>query len=154
MHPAPNSPVLLHAPSLPWRGGSEPAGDFIRMLDGYRSSGGVASAPVIAGTLRKGREDGHAAVARWIAAGHVVYFPWSDEHWLPLFQFARPGMSLLPGLARVLIELKPVLDPWDIAQWFVHPSPWLGGELPASLLPTQARHVLEAARADRFALAG
>lgn len=152
---------LIASPPFPVRSappawGDSPAhdADFVNMLDGYRATGGIARAVDIAGSLRHGQDRGLTAVARWIAAGHVVYFQWNGDYWLPVFQFERPGMSLRPGLARVLEELSPVLDPWDLARWFVHPSPWLGGELPVSLMTTRARHVEQAARADRFALAG
>lgn len=146
-HPARTQP-------LPWRHDADADAGFVDMLDAYRPTGGVARAVDVAGSLRQGRDQGLAVVARWIAAGHVVHFQWSGDYWLPQFQFIRPGMSLRPGLTRVLAQLAPVLDAWDVAQWFVHPSPWLAGELPVALMATQARHVEQAARADRFALAG
>lgn len=154
MHLDRHLPSPTRPQPLPWAQDADHDETFVEMLAAYRATGGVARAVDIAGSLRHGRDQGLPVIARWIAAGHVVHFQWSGDYWLPVFQFVRPGMSLRPGLTRVLAQLSPVLDAWDVAQWFVHPSPWLGGQRPVSLIATQARHVEEAARADRFALAG
>jgi hypothetical protein len=127
---------------------------FVNMLDAYRPTGGMARAEDVVGMLRARNKDGLATVARWIAAAQVVNCEWNGEYWLPLFQFVAPGMRPHPGLQRVLAELSPVLDPWDITLWFARPNPWLGEVLPAAALATRCAQVEQAARADRFAFRG
>lgn len=148
----PHIPFRFSSRPAAWNGSAPHDADFVVMLDGYRATGGIARAADIASSLRHRKESGAATVARWIAAGNVIYFQWNDDYWLPSFQFVRPGMSVRPGLTRVLRELSPVLDAWDLARWFVHPSPWLGGELPVSLITTQGSQVEQAAHADRLAI--
>lgn len=127
---------------------------FVDMLDAYRPTGGLARADDLVGLLRSRHKDGLATVARWIAAGQVVHCQWGGDYWLPMFQFSNPVLQPRPGLARVLAELSPALDAWDVALWFSRPNPWLGDALPSAVFATQAVQVEQAARADRFAFCG
>lgn len=128
--------------------------EFIQLLDAFRASGGLARGTDLPGLLRHGPGRGAAQVSRWIADGEVLRFRWHAHDWLPMFQFARPGLAPRQAMRRVLAELACVLDEWDLARWFARPNPWLGGALPADLLATRAVQVELAARADRFAFRG
>jgi hypothetical protein len=127
---------------------------FVQMLDAYRAGGGIARADDVVSRLHRRGLDGVGTLARWIANGQVLHFQWNEEYWLPLFQFGEPAFMPRAALQRVLAQLAPALDAWDMARWFAHPNPWLGGAAPASLLATAPLQVEQAARADRFAVAG
>ena len=127
---------------------------FVSLLDAYRPSGGIARAEDLALRWRD-RDPGSAwLLARWIARGDALHFAWEHEHWLPLFQFYASSPLLREGMAPVLDELKAVLDPWELARWFATPNAWLRERRPADLMARQWEQVREAARADRFVLAG
>ncbi len=127
---------------------------FIAMLDGYRASGGLAGRrEVLALSKRRGGPDA-ATLAHWVAERKVINFEWQSQTWLPLFQFQRPDMQPQAELARVLAELTPVYDPWELASWFVQPNPWLADRTPLDTLAADLPAVLNAARAERFVVNG
>lgn len=129
--------------------------NFAFLRDVFRPTGGLARAHELAGMLRHPHPDGLRVLARWIAAREVVYVQCGGDYWLPLFQFDGVG-ELAPRacVRRVLAQLGPVFDPWDIALWFARPNPWLGGEVPSRKLDDLPMRVEQAARADRFAVSG
>jgi len=73
---------------------------------------------------------------------------------LPLFQFEFPGLHVVPGVAEVIAELGGCLDDGEIAEWFVRPNCGLHCTSPAAAMAADPGAVLQAARADRFALQG
>lgn len=127
---------------------------FIFMLDAFRTTGGVARADEFGCMLRHRNPDRLNLLARWIAAGEVVYLQWGGDYWLPLFQFDRSDLTPKPSVRRVMAQLGPVFDAWDIAMWFARANPWLHGAAPACKLEDHPLRVEQAARADRFAAAG
>lgn len=84
----------------------------------------------------------------------MISLEWQSQTWLPLFQFTRPHMRPQVDLTRVLAELTPVCDPWELAAWFVQPSPWLANRTPLDALAGDLPAVLDAARAERFVVNG
>jgi hypothetical protein len=46
------------------------------------------------------------------------------------------------------------MDAWELAQWFSDPNQWLHGARPADLIRSNPFAVIQAARADRFIMAG
>jgi hypothetical protein len=128
--------------------------DFVFMLDAFRASGGMARADELACMLRHRHPDGLPVLARWIAAGPVVYFQWGCDYWLPLFQFQTGELAPRQAVRRVLAQLRPVFEPWDIAMWFARGNPWLEDETPACKVANHPLRVEQAARVDRFAING
>jgi len=125
--------------------------EFVAMLNAFRPSGGLFRGNDILciswnSTLQA--EGSHCQ------EGTPFSFSWADANWLPLFQFQLPGWSLRPGIEPVLRELRPLLDSWELARWFSTPNDWLQGAIPADLIRTDPRAVFDAARADRFLIAG
>jgi len=130
---------------------------FVALLDACRPSGGLARADELLARWRAAAHDGAAPtprLAHWIAGGHALSFRWANAHWLPRFQFEWPRAHLRPGMAPVLAELQPLLEPWELAQWFTTPNGWLRQCTPAETLRSDWRAVRDAARADRFSLRG
>lgn len=127
---------------------------FIEMLKGYRSSGGLLRAQMVAARCSPCSGTDVHTLAGWIVGRKVVSFEWLSSIWLPMFQFNPSDMSRQSGLDEVLSELVPVCDGWEIASWFAQPNPWLGDALPADRLASTAPDVLVAARAERFVIAG
>ncbi|WP_296443716.1 hypothetical protein [Rhodoferax sp. UBA5149] len=120
------------------------------MLNSYRVSGGLARVPeVVALFKRHGRSD-VATLASWIDNREVLSFEWQSQTWLPLFQFNRFDMTPRPELGQVLAELTSVYGPWELANWFAQPNPWLVDRTPADMLGSDLPAVLNASRADRF----
>jgi len=124
---------------------------FISLLAAFRPTGGMARADDLATQLRVAEV---GVVARWIVEREVLSIHWNEIYWLPLFQFVKPSMGPCPVMAVILSELSPLLDEWDLAEWFCQPSGWLGDLTPAASLRLSGEAVLQAARADRFAIGG
>jgi hypothetical protein len=127
---------------------------FIAMLDAYRRSGGLARAQELAVTWKSCGERRLSELANWIVKRKVISLEWQSIIWLPLFQFNRVDMTLVPGLEDSLSELVVVRDHWQIANWFSLPNHWLADCTPADMLATAASEVLNAARAERYVAAG
>lgn len=127
---------------------------FIELLKGYRSSGGLLRAQMVAARCNPRSGTDVHTLAGWIVGRKVVSFEWLSSIWLPVFQFNPSDMSRLSGLDEVLSELVSVCDRWEVASWFAQPNPWLGDALPADQMATTAPEVLVAARAERFVIAG
>ena len=123
---------------------------FVAMLNAYRGSGGlVREQNLLALSSRRCGLDA-GTLANWIAERKVIGFEWLSRTWLPIFQFNLFDMTRPPALGQVLAELIPVYDPWELANWFAQPNPWIADRLPADALEHDPSAVLQAARADRF----
>ena len=124
---------------------------FIRLLDLYRSTGGLVRAEELVTLLQRRGALALAALPGWVLGGEVICFEWHDTTWLPLFQFDAMGRVAAPQLGPVLAELNCIYDPWDTANWFVQPQLWLDLRRPVDLLASDPLAVLNAARAERLA---
>ncbi len=124
------------------------------MLEAYRSSGGLASAQEILTLFQRRGGPEVAALTRWIGERELICFEWQAQTWLPLFQFQRVTLSPDPQLRPLFAELTKVYDHWEMASWFALPNPWLDQRVPVDTLGRDYCAVLDAARADRFALNG
>lgn len=123
---------------------------FLEMEQAFSASGGVASSEELVQLLRKDVEQPVSVVARWIVDRRVVSFVWQSQTWLPMFQFDMSSARLHPGVAEVMEELVSAFDDWDVAMWFVRPNAWLGDSTPVTVIDSDVRSVLDAARVDRF----
>ncbi len=127
---------------------------FIAMLDSYRDSGGIARASEVVAQSRRIFGPDAATLSSWITTREVLCFEWQWQTWLPLFQFSRVDMRPQPELGQLFAELTPVYDPWELANWFAQPNPWLSDRIPVDTFLSDLPAVLEAARADRFVASG
>ncbi|QDL36776.1 hypothetical protein [Rhodoferax sediminis] len=127
---------------------------FVAMLNGYRGSGGLARADEVLKVLKRHSEAHVARLARWIVKRKVICFEWRSQTWLPWFQFDRFDTTPQPELGPVFTELTPIFDPWELANWFAQPNPWLADCTPVETLRVDPAAVLQAARADHFIAAG
>jgi hypothetical protein len=123
---------------------------FMEMLDSYRSTNGIARAQEVFTMYKVSHGNDVATLARWIVKREVVSFDWQSKVWVPLFQFDRADMSILPGMDSVLSILNPIFDPWEMAIWFSQPNRRLQGKSPALALASDPHGVLNAADTDRF----
>ena len=125
---------------------------FIEMLDAYRPSGGLARLQELASRQRGlGAPDVNHLVG-CISRRELICFEWQSHAWLPLFQFSALGAKPLVQLQPVLIELRCIYEPWELAQWFSRPHPLLADHVPADFLANDSESVLQAARLDSFAM--
>jgi hypothetical protein len=127
---------------------------FVAMLNAYRGSGGIGRTEEVLKMLKYYDESPVTKLADWILKRKVICFEWRSQTWLPWFQFHHADMRPQPDLAPVFAELAPVFDPWELANWFAQPNPWLSDCTPADTLHVNPPGVLHAARADRFVAAG
>ena len=127
---------------------------FIAMLDAYRSSGGLARAQEILAMFKRCGGPGVSALARWVVSRELICFEWQAQTWLPVFQFNRRDLTPDLRLRPVFAELTQIYDSWEVATWFSVPNPWLAQRAPVDTLRRDHDAVLEAARAERFALSG
>ena len=150
-HPAGFS--IGHGPeNLPYSGMSEGCTDdqFLSMLMAYRGSGGLArDGELLALSGRRCGPDADT-LACLIADQEVIGFDWQSRIWFPIFQFNLRDMTRPPALKKVLAELTPVYDAWELVSWFAQPNAWLDHRVPAEVLQPDPTAVLKAARADRF----
>lgn len=124
------------------------------LMDAYQSSGGVIGCDDLTRLLGEWQMQPISCVARWIVSRQLVHFDWHRQLVLPLFQFEHPGLKLLTTVADVIADLGDGFDDAQIAEWFATPNGWLQGAVPARVMAAKPMAVLEAARADRFALLG
>lgn len=125
--------------------------EFLSMLSSYRRSGGLAQSQEMASILAR-RSASIGTLARWVVEGEAIHLQWQDETWFPVFQFVGADLSPSAGVSRVLMELRGVLDPWDMAHWFACPFSTLSGRIPADAMRSDADLVLYAARRDRYVI--
>jgi len=123
---------------------------FDRLRGALARHGGFVPADCVSELLRAHWDQPVSRVARWIARREVVSVTWRSQVWLPLFQFERPSLDLVPAVAALVRELRPVYDDWELAEWFAGPHDALGGRVPAAEVLRAPRLVREAARRDRF----
>jgi hypothetical protein len=125
---------------------------FIGMLDGYRSSGGLARAQEVFTLFKSRSSQDVITLAHAMALRAVLSFEWHANVWVPLFQFERQHMTLKAALEPVLAALNPVCTPWELAQWCAKPHRLLDGQSPADALEADTLRVLRVACADRSTL--
>lgn len=124
------------------------------LIDAYQSSGGVIGCDDLTRLLGKWQMQPISCVARSIVSRQLVHFDWQGQRVLPLFQFEYPTLNLLTTVADVIAEFGCWFNDSEIAEWFATPNGWLQGALPARVMVAKPMVVLDAARADRFALLG
>lgn len=123
---------------------------FVAMLNSYRGSGGLAREHEVLALFKRRCGPDLATLASWIGERKVICFEWQSQTWLPWFQFNRFDMAPQPELGQVFAELTAVYGPWELANWFAQPNPWLADRIPVDTLVSDLPAVLRAARADRF----
>lgn len=125
---------------------------FVAMLNSYRGSGGLAREQEVVALFKRRYGPDLATLASWIVEREVICFEWQSQIWLPWFQFNRFDMTPQPELGQVLAELTCVYDPWELANWFAQPNPWLADRTPVDTLASDLSAVLHAARVSRCRL--
>lgn len=127
---------------------------FIALLNVFRPHGGLVRLQSL-NTEQRTRCAGSACeVRRLVETGELFSFQWHDAAWTPAFQFDMPGPRVAAGPQRVVAELGRDFDGWALATWFAQPNDWLASHSPIECLASRLPEVLEAARADRFVVAG
>lgn len=132
----------------------EPSGRdraFFLLSTGYRTFGGLARGTELADRWPNG---GLSWLARRIASREVISFEWRGDLWLPLFQFAALEPKVALAARTLITELAPVLDDWELAQWFTSTNAWLDNLSPLEMIRDDFERVQCAARAHRFACQG
>ena len=123
---------------------------FAALQGAYARLGGSAPADEVCRLLRPHWGQPLSRVARWIARREIVSITWRAQVWLPLFQFERPSLDVVPVVMRARVRVASVYDEWELAEWFVRPHDLLGGQAPALRLACDPCAVKEAARLDHF----
>jgi hypothetical protein len=126
------------------------AWQFTAMRDAYQASGDLMRAPELVSLWQSQGVINTDLLAQWILARKVISFEWQAETWLPMVQFNRNTMTLVPGFEDIQAELVTVYNDCDVARWFSLPNTWLADRSPASALHSDAQEVLTAARAQRY----
>ncbi|HSI58030.1 MAG TPA: hypothetical protein VLA16_10755 [Ideonella sp.] len=132
------------------------AGDrlFVDMLHAFRPTGGLARESEL---LARWRGRPGAGALGWheaLGGEPLIRFDWGEAVWLPLFQFVPGELAMHPVAAQIVAELQPSYDGWSLANWFAQPNTWLGDQRPVDMLADHPARLLEAARVDRFIVAG
>ena len=127
---------------------------FALMQQAFAQSGGIHDGDRVGRIMRAHWDQPVSALARWIVDRRIVSFNHHGATWIPTFQFDLDSMDLDPSAARVIDELVPAFDDWDLALWFASPNDALEGAAPVSVLAMDPDAVLIAARIDRFVVLG
>ena len=123
---------------------------FVALHAALARHGGCVSADDVCTLLRPHWAQPLSRVARWIARREVASLTQRGQWWLPLFQFERPSLDLVPAAGEALRTLRDAYDDFELVEWFVRPHALLGGRCPAVQLTSDPHAVNEAARVDRF----
>ncbi len=76
----------------------------------------MARATEMMSWLRQRGAEEIATVARWIAKQEVVHFEWHTETWLPVFQFGADDLRPHATVHRSILELAPLMPPWELGR--------------------------------------
>lgn len=133
-------PALLHATA---------ASEFSRMQTAFLPSGGLVDSEAFTAWLGARMDQPVSRLARWIVAHEVISLPRQSRAMLPIFQFDA-NLAPHPAVSRVIRELYPVLEDWDIGLWFAEPNLWLDGATPVDSIRWRPGDVFEAARGYRY----
>lgn len=126
-----------------------PDARFIALLNGFRSSGGIAAMRELRRRARWTLGT-RPSFEQWQSEARILAIEWNGESWFPLLQFQRISMNPEPVMQCVLAEFHGILGAWDVAAWLITPTVWLEGMTPASLVRADPAGVIRAARAERF----
>lgn len=121
---------------------------FLQLMTHLRPHGGMLPGEDVRSigfVRRAGLSLGEALMRR-----DVFALTWRHRLWLPMFQFRMPSWALSPPVSSVARLMHPVVDGFDLAEWFVTPNPWLGGHIPLEAIENNAPLVMQAARAYRI----
>jgi hypothetical protein len=124
------------------------------LQQGFQRSGGFIGGDALALLMRSRCEQPISLLARQIVQRELIHFRTGCEVHLPLFQFDPCDLTVRHSVQAVIETLRPVLDDQELASWFADPNDWLGGQRPADVIASDPAAALEAARADRFVVAG
>jgi len=127
---------------------------FIALQNAYRAHGGLSRLQSLSAGACVRASGRKCDVADLVAEREVFAFQWYGAMWIPLFQFVLPGPMVAAAPRRVVAELGRDFDGWALASWFVESNAWLANQRPIECLTSRLPDVLEAARADRFAMTG
>jgi len=125
---------------------------FLNLMSDLRPYGGmlpVEDVRSIGFVRRADMSIGEALIRR-----DLFVVSWRYRMWLPMFQFRMPGWEISNNAAEIAGLLFPLLQGFELTEWFVTASPWLGEKCPVELLEEHPAQVRHAAQADRFLLAG
>ena len=131
------------------RSGFSPSnGEFVKVMDACRESGGLARAQEVVSMAVSRCGPDVRTLALWILDRQLLSFEWQSQIWIPLFQFDRATMALHHGMDEVLLTLDCPYCPWQQAMWFSRPHSVLGGGIPAQVIALDCQAVQRAAQAD------
>jgi hypothetical protein len=156
------SSLRLCSPEPALSAANRPSADscFVDMMGCYRCRGGLAREIEVLTHLNHyhPRCDDHSIhptlSGRPRGLERAIRFSWGGWTWLPLFQFRMEDATLREEPARVVDALGPEYDGWDVANWFIARNLWLHDQMPIDVMDKELGLVIEAARTDRFIVAG
>ena len=122
---------------------------FVSLLPVFRATGGLATGHEVSERFVQRQPDGLSKLARAIAAGEMISFSWQANLWLPMFQFDLHTMEMNMAVNKIISELRPIMDGWEITQWFAAPHSALANVVPLEALHSMPEIILDAARTER-----
>lgn len=128
--------------------------EYLSLMRAYRSHGGIARMRELVDGAASRSELSRQTVESWLSNAEAFSFSWSNDCWIPLFQFDPATSRPLPPIQAICKELSPLFDGWSIARWFVEENSLLRHGKPIDLVAMNCDLVLQAARADHFIAKG
>lgn len=119
-----------------------------RLIADYTSRGGILLAAQVLERLRARRPQPLSVLARWITDRDVISFTFKDRLLLPAFQFQLGDMAVLSPVQESIKALRPMLSDLEIAQWFLMPNNYVGGNRPIECIAEHPEVVERAARIE------
>jgi hypothetical protein len=128
--------------------------EFASMEYAYAPHGGMLHSGEAIRQMRDVWDQPISVLAKWIVARTMITITWRHDILIPMFQIDLAARALRPGCSEIIMELRDVMDDWDIARWFADGNPWLGGLTPVDMLIASWREAFHAARVARFIARG
>ena len=113
-----------------------------------RATGGLARADELRRRLGLSQAETNRQLNLWASERRICHLGWRGRLWLPMFQFAGPGMAPQPAVAMAVAEWRGVLADAALCLWFVQPNGALAGLSPAQVI-ADTKAVCIAARRNR-----
>lgn len=82
----------------------------------------------------------------------LMAIKWRHRLWLPVFQFNLKTWQVEPNVSVAVTELFPVMQGFDLIEWFLTPNAWLEDQRPVDVPETERQRVQQAAQVERFLL--
>lgn len=125
---------------------------FLELMRELRSHGGllpVEQVRAVSYVCNPG-----SSISQYLMQNQLFFIIWRRQHWMPCFQFSSATWQPCPAVSVLVQELRPLMGGADLAMWFTHREPALGGRSPIELIHSNFERAHQFARQTHFSISG